>query len=273
MPELHIFDRIPLLVLFAIIFTSVLIIAEIGFFAGRRIRREQGLDKYPLESAANGTILGLLAFILAFSFGTSSSRLASLRDLARQDNRAVTKAYMHTAFLPLAERQTTRTLLHEYHRIRLDATNSNQLDKIAKAVDRSQDIHHELWPLAVEARQAEGSSLLNPFVASIQEVMDLHSQRVGKALGTRLPTTLWATLFTLLALSSLMLGFSAGLHGRRSRFSTTVVILCFSAVILMIIDLDRPIRSLFQPAEDPTAKRILKIMESRQTKSINEPVQ
>jgi hypothetical protein len=258
-------DQIPIFVLLVAIVATLMIVIEVGHPVGRWYRKEEGLDKYPLESSANGSVFGLLAFILAFAFGVSAKKFSDLRDLARQDIGAIEDVYRNTEFLPDEEKEVVRSLLYEYHSMRTEAIRSRDLDQLALAIERSDEIHDELWVIAVTLRKKTEGSLLNPFVTSVKVLSDAHTVRVHKAFTTRLPPVAWMTLGALLLIAHFMVGFTSGLHGRRSRLAFVVLSISFSAVVIMIVDLDRPIRSLFRQAEDPLARALLEKMTDDRT--------
>jgi|GEM_PF-394582 len=266
-------DRFPLVVIFLTLVLATGLAVEVGFRLGRRIRRgsDDGLEKYPIESSASATILGLLAFILAFAFGVSASRFADLREIARLDIDATEDLYVMADLLDDEPAAEIRSLLREYHRTRFEAISSRDVPRIQQAVVRSEEIQDQLWKIIVrERKQAEGS-LLNPLVGSVHELMDTHGQRVQKAFVTRLPPAIWGTTAVLLLLSSLLMGLSSGLHGRRSLMASMLVIACFTAVITMVVDLDRPIRSLFQQGQNPTAEALLERMVADESPQAPQP--
>jgi hypothetical protein len=61
----------------------------------------------------------------------------------------------------------------------------------------------------------------------------------------RIPLTIWMTLYLMAALSMTIMGYQAGLTDRRSPVATITLTIAFSAVIILITDLDRPIMSFF----------------------------
>ncbi len=247
--------------LLGVIFIAVLsAVIEAGYQTARKIRSDRDLDKHPIETSVTGTVTGLLAFMLAFTFGTSVSRYSDVRSLALADTIAVENAYSQADFLPDADRTTTRQLLLEYHRIRLEALGSGDQSKIAVAVQRSSEIQDKLWAIAVHSRTEIDSSSLNPFVNAIGELSNAHTRRVHKAMVARLAPVIWACLLLLAILSSFLLGMTSGFHGRRSRFAATFMLIAICSVFVLIIDLDRPVRSLFEMT-DNTAQALLEKME------------
>jgi len=256
-------DKIPLLGIFAMLIVGSIIAVEAGYSFGGWYARDRGLDKYPNESSTRTSVLGLLAFVLAFAFGGSAGRYGDIRDLAREDTAAIEQVFQMCDFLDESDGGKMRGLLREYHAVRLHAIASQDTEKLAEALDRSQELHDEVWEMTVRLRKETEGSLLNPFVSAVRNMMDTHTKRVTKATITRLPGIIWWTLGGLLLLSTLMLGFTAGLHGQRSRLASAILCVSFSAVMLMIIDLDRPLRSLFRHQGDPLGEQLLEQMESR----------
>lgn len=255
-------DSWPILLIFLILVVGAFVGVEIGFFLGKRRRKLGGLDKFPIESSASSIVLGLLAFILAFSFGAVAGRYKELREIARNDTDAIEDVYLMADFLPDESANQIRGLLHEYHRDRLKGIRAGNMEALAPAIKRSEEIHEELWSIVVNARKADNNSILNQLVSMVNVLMDSHNTRVHKGLNSRMPAAIWWTTGGLLFLSSMLLGLSSGIHGRRSLMASAIVVLCFSSVIIMIVDLDRPFRTLFEKSEDPVAAKLLDRMES-----------
>ena len=85
-----------------------------------------------------------------------------------------------------------------------------------------------------------------PFMASVLALTDIHYTRVHSAIMNRIPFTIWMTLYLMAALSMIIMGYQAGLTGRRSPVATVTLAIAFSAVIILITDLDRPVMSFFE---------------------------
>ena len=124
-------------------------------------------------------------------------------------------------------------------------------EQVVELVKRSEQFHQQLWTLAVNnAVGAEKSAAAeredNPFMASVLALTDIHYTRVHSAIMNRIPVTIWMTLYLMAALSMIIMGYQAGLTDRRSPVATITLAFAFSAVIILITDLDRPIMSFFE---------------------------
>ena len=154
---------------------------------------------------------------------------------------------MQAGYLAEPYPEEIRSLLREYVDIRI-ATPETQND-IDKVLVRSEEIHAELWGLT-EAVVAEtpGRDEVSLFIASINETINLHNMRVA-ALRARLPETIILVLYMVAALTMTMVGFQNSYNGKRNYFSALSVILIFTVVMMLIIDLDRPQEGLLKVSQ------------------------
>ena len=77
------------------------------------------------------------------------------------------------------------------------------------------------------------------FIESINEMIDVHTLRLA-AVNLRLPRLLGFVLFAATALSFLLVGVANSADGKRDFASILLFALAFIAVLMIIVDLDRP---------------------------------
>lgn len=253
-------DSFHPLVLGLFIVVGLSIIIEIGYRVGKRIGGGEGLSKHPVEASVTTAILSLMAFMLGFSFATVASRQAQRRNLAVEDSNAAGTLYLRADFLPEEHIKPAKDLIREYVQIRVEVVKKQKVEEISADLERCSEIQTKLWETAVVARSQTTNTSLNLFIGSLNDFIDTDTKRQNVALVNRLPPALWYTLGFLGTIAITMIGLSSGLHGRRSRVATTALIVSFSVVIVLIVDLDRPIRSLFK-VDDHTAEKALRSME------------
>jgi hypothetical protein len=244
-------DSIPLWLLAIIVIGGLSIVIEIGYQFGKRIAAERGLSKHPVEASVAAAILSLMAFMLGFSFANASSRHGQRKDLMLEDANTASTLYLRADFLPPEKIEPARKLIREYIQIRTEAIRAHNMEGMTVTMKRSREIQDDLWDLSVEARGESNNVSLNLFIGTLNDLIDTDAKRLTAAVLKRFPPTLWFTLAFLGGMSTVMLGFNSGLHGRRSRLATTSLIVAFSVVIILIVDLDRPIRSLFTQHDVP----------------------
>jgi hypothetical protein len=88
-------------------------------------------------------------------------------------------------------------------------------------------------------REEPMSEAVALFVDALNAVIDVHSKRVLIAVRSRIPTTIWITLYAVAFLSLGTMGYQSGLGGGRRSFAVVTVAITFTAVISLIADLDR----------------------------------
>ena len=230
-------DALPLWGLFLVILLVVLLSVECGYRLGkfRRSRSEQ--EKEAPVGTMVGATLGLLAFILAFTFGLAAARFDTRRQVLLDEANAIGTTYLRAGILP-EQREEIRALLRDYVGTRLEAIRSGN---IAEGIRQSENIQHQVWAQAVAVGEKNPNSIVvGLFIQSLNEVIDLHAKRVQAGLRSRIPGPIWVGLFAVAALSLATMGYHAGLVGTRRSLAVLAVAFTFSVVIELIADLDRP---------------------------------
>jgi hypothetical protein len=230
-------DALPLWGLFIAILVVVLFSVECGYRLGkfRRSRSEQ--EKEAPVGTMVGATLGLLAFILAFTFGLAAARFDTRRQVLLDEANAIGTTYLRAGILP--ERgEEVRRLLRDYVGVRLNAVRPGNA---AEGIRQSEKIQQQLWTEAETVGQKNPHSIVvGLFVQSLNEVIDLHAKRVQAGLRSRIPGAIWIGLFAVASLSLATMGYHAGLSGTRRSLAILAVAVTFSVVIELIADLDRP---------------------------------
>jgi uncharacterized protein (DUF2236 family) len=181
--------------------------------------------------------LGLLAFILAFTFGLAATRYDARRQLVLEEANAVGTTYLRAGMLP-ERRDDIRALLRQYVDNRLTTARTREL---AEGIRRAEQIQLQLWHLAVPiAEKNPASIIVGLFVQSLNDVIDLHAKRVTAGVRNRIPIAIWAALYSVAVFSFAALGYHAGLTRTRRSLALLPVAFTFSVVIGLIADLDRP---------------------------------
>jgi hypothetical protein len=78
-------------------------------------------------------------------------------------------------------------------------------------------------------------------VESVNNVIDLYEKRITLGMHYRLPGIIWMVLYGLAILAMAMGGYDTGVSGSRRVIAVKLsVSLAFSAVLLLVVALDRP---------------------------------
>jgi hypothetical protein len=193
-----------------------------------------------------GATLGLLAFILAFTFGLAAARFDARRQVLLDEANAIGTAYLRAGMVPERGEQI-RGLLRDYVAVRLDAV---QPGNIAEGIRRSENIQQQVWTEAETVGSKNPNSIVvGLFVQSLNEMIDLHAKRVQAAVRSRIPGAIWLGLFAVASLSLATMGYHAGLSGTRRSLAILAVAVTFSVVIELIADLDRPLEGVLRVSQ------------------------
>ncbi|HCE44612.1 MAG TPA: hypothetical protein DET40_13785 [Lentisphaeria bacterium] len=229
-----ILDYIPLWVLFVMTITLVMLAVEAGYLLGKS-HQGRHVDTSPVSTMV-GAALGLLAFMLAFTFGMSGNRFEIRKELVVEDANAIRTAYLRADLLNESERTMTRILLREYVDIRIDVSLHPEHRSI-NSLARTEQIQDQLWAIGLKLSQKDPNAL---FLQSLNNVFDNHNKRISIAFTNRIPGTIWLVLYAMLFFSMAAVGYYSGITVSRSRLIAVVLAVAFSAILILIDDLDRP---------------------------------
>src|SRR3569832_710976 len=230
-------DPFPLWTIFAISVALALISVEAGYrLAQWRSRGSQKKKEAPVGGMA-GAALGLLAFMLAFTFGMAASRYEDRRQALLAEANAIGTTYLRSKMLAEPMRTDAQNLLREYVDVRLEAV---QPGKLQQGIVKSEDLQNRLWSVAVAQAEKERTVITALFIQSLNEVIDLHAVRVMAGVRSRVPGMIWIVLYLLAVIAMVMMGYHAGLANSRRSIATIALVIGFSSVLYLIADLDRP---------------------------------
>ncbi len=234
----NLFVEFPLWGMFALTLVMVLVAFNVGVFLGEKHRLlAEKEDRSPISSIVAAT-LGLLAFLLAFTFGLAANKFDERRALVVDEANAIGTTYLRAGYLPDPYQTQVHNLLKAYVSVRLGALETGSL---TEGVNQSEALQDALWQQATAIANAYPNSVaIGLFIQSLNEVIDLHAKRVNVGMRIRIPSIIWGALYFVTALAIGSLGYQFGLTHVRYMGITLLLILTFSTVILLIIDLDRP---------------------------------
>lgn len=252
-------DFIPLLGIFALTFSLVLIALE----AGRRIGRVHGANTEPGNTSSVGSMtsssLALLAFLLAFTFSVAAERFDVRRTTLLDEVNAIGTTFLRASTLPEPQAVQARAWLRDYVDERLEVVRSRDVEHLVR---RSEELHGQLWSSAASFARANPDSIVaGLYLQTLNEMIDLHTKRVSGALRARIPLVIWVVLAAVTVIGMLQMGYQMGLDGARIPLLAPAFALAFAAVIYLIADLDRPRGGMVQVSQLPMEELRQSMME------------
>lgn len=245
-PNIGLLDSLPLWSLFPMAVVIAGISVELGYYIARyRLKKNTGEPEAP-PTGMVGPTLGLLAFMLAFTFGLASTRYEARRQLVLEESNAIGTAYLRASLLPEPFRGDAQSLLKNYVDVRLEGSDPG---KVVEAVKKSEDIQGRLWSNAAAFAEKERTAITSLFLTSLTTVAEVHAKRMTIAIWSRVPSAIWVVLYTLLVLGMAAVGYQSGMASKKRSVATVMLILGFSSVLYLIADLDRPGRGWLQTSQ------------------------
>lgn len=244
-------DSLPIVGVFIAFAIITMLCYEGGFRLGRWWQdREPGEQEGPTGFLV-GSILALLAFLLAVTMGMASDRFDRRRAIVLDEANSIGTTYLRAGYLPEPASTQIRELVREYVPLRIVATDVKAVD-LAAGIQQSEQILNQLWTISEDvARTTDQGDLVSLYLDSLNQTIDLNETRITAGLYARVPETVVLLLVGGSALSLGMVGYSAGLTRRRGLLNAVVLVLALGAVITIVVDLDRPRDGLIQVSQQP----------------------
>jgi hypothetical protein len=232
-------DMIPLWLLLISCGAASWLAIEAGYRLGAWRHEHKSAEKESPVGALVASILGLLGFMLAFTFGLAANRFEARRQAVLEEANAIGTTYLRARLLPEPQRAEIASLLREYVDVRIRGVTENH---VLSALARSEELQEKLWSKAIDASKNKDSNsvLTGLFLQSLNETIDVHAKRVQVAMRSRIPLSIWGVLFGLATLGMAAVGYQSGLAATRRSPALLAMVLAFSSVLYLIADLDRP---------------------------------
>jgi hypothetical protein len=236
-------DVVPIWALFVGTIVAVLASIELGYLLGQYMHRRSEDEKESPVSAIAGTVLGLVAFILAFTFGIVFNRYDARKDLVKQEANAIGTAWLRSDFLPEPDRAEAKGLIRDYLEKSLAFVQGRDAsaERARTAISETRQLLDRLWEMAVaHARQDMNSDVAALYVESLNEVINLRALRIAVVRQARMPAFIWVMLFSLTGLGMMSVGYQTGIAGSKRSMARPILAASFALVIALIAALDRP---------------------------------
>lgn len=232
----------------AVLFVSMVVVIEIGSWLGLRRAEETAESLKTQLNGLQGSLLGILALLLGFTFSQSLQRLDARSAAVVDEANAIGTAYLRLDLLPVDQRQASTQLMREYIETRIEAgsISMDREDERQRILDRSVVLQGELWRLAAAAANAtDRPATVNLFIQALNELIDSNSSR-NAALGRHVPELVLLLLYGTFLLTGALVGYASGVSGVKASRGTYVLVSLIVVLVFIIIDLDRPRRGLIE---------------------------
>lgn len=240
-------DLLPIWAVFLLTVFILFLAAEAGFHLGKLFQK-----RWPDKSEAGvgamvGAALALLGFLLAFVVGIDIENFNHRRQLVVAEANAIGTAYLRAGYLDDPFGMESRLLLREYVSLRLKALDPSATQA---AIARSDQIHDELWLLAEEVARADSGETTALYISAVNEVIDLHTERITAELGFRVPPIIILSLYMVAVMTMMLIGVYDSYRDKHNLVALVMIVIIISVVFWVIIDMDRSNIGLLQIPQD-----------------------
>ena len=245
-------DKLPIWAFFIGMVIAVIAASEIGFYIGMRLQdRGSNPGESRMTSSVVGGMLGLVAFLMAFSIGITISHHSERKNMVITEANAIGVAWLRAGFLEDVDSKLLRQLLREYAEIRIAAANLEM--ELPAVMKRSEQIHGEMWVIIERSvKQGNDTDIMTSLVEAVNDVIKTHSIRLTAAY-KRLPRILGTTLITSTILCFLLVGVASSADRKRDTPAIFLFAIVFTAVLMIMVDLDRPQRGMLTVSQTAMA--------------------
>lgn len=230
------------------LFVAIIIVNEMGFRVGRFHQDYDDAEVKALTGSVQASVLGLLALLLGFTFSMSMQRFDNRSMALIDEANAIGTAMLRVELLPDTYKAEAAEQLKSYVDLRiaigqLDLTKQTQRKRYN---DEITEVQKKLWSLAILATNEDPRPVTTgAFVKSLNDVIDSQGKR-NALLQMHVPEVVLFLLFLVFISSGGILGYSAGLSGKRVFIPIVMISFLITLIVFIIIDLDRPKRGLIQ---------------------------
>ncbi len=221
------------------LFVLQLGLREIGYwFGSHRRSRSEALPEN--VGVIVGSMLGLLAFVLALTLNFASNRFTDRQAGTLTEANAIGTAWLRAEAIGHPRGKEIARLLEDYTSLRIAfITASHHGGTVAAMSERTGALQSQIWGHVAAVVQERTDPIAGLLQAAVNEAFDT-STAERFAFEKQLPPVLIWLLIGMALLSTAALGYQLGLRGTPLRLMGTMLIAMWTLVMIVILDLASP---------------------------------
>jgi hypothetical protein len=241
-------------VVVGVLIVLMTIAAELGFVLGRRWHPRSDDVRRGHFGTVLGSLLGLLALLLSFTFVMSANRYEFRRQLVVNDANTLEGLYLQSSLLPEESRKVFKQTLRKYVDLRSQISilhRDPSPEEVSALTAEVETLHSQMWKTVKDSAMANPpAKVTEPILKGLIDALSIHRTRMF-AWESRVPDSIiWLLLLGCVAGMS-AIGLSGGLGNHRGLPARVIVTLLLCTTIYVVLDLDRPHEGLIQISQSP----------------------
>jgi Na+/H+ antiporter NhaC len=235
--------EIPAWLIASVIFVLVIIINWAGF----RLRKKQIAGKTEAEidsiGSIEGAMLGLMALLLAFSFGMAATKFDERRKIIVEEANDIGTAILRSDLYSDSIRKLFLQDFSSYLDARIAYYNAGvNNDNIRLALEKAEVISARLWKRATLSHDPSNPARTLQMIPALNSMIDIVTTRES-ARESKVPPLILFMLLILTLVSAFLTGYNYK-GKRRSMVMVTGFALMMALTLYLVMELDRPRRGL-----------------------------
>ena len=219
---------------------GVFLSTDVGYRIGIRRSLRNDHTFRAVHPAIEGSVFGLMALLLGFSFNGAASRFETRRQLVVQESNAIGTTYLRLDLLPPETQAEIRDHFRMYVHSRLAVYQEiPDIEAVKAAVNRSSLLQAKIWRETVEGLKGSAPSEKNLLLNSLNQMIDLARARTV-ALTTHPPPAVFIMLAFTVITSSALAGYSMSSSETRDWMSTITLAVVLGLAMYLILDYEFP---------------------------------
>jgi len=234
----YLFSILPLWAIYIGIVLIIILSVRGGIAFARWRKKHIGKEDDSSINTLVGATLGLLAFMLAFTFNLSSNRFDGRKQFLLEEVNSIETSWLRAGLVAQPYSDQLKKALVDYVEVRLWLIDNPS--KAKEGINKSVVLQNKMWALITNMTQEnEGDSRINVLlIDAVNEMFDNQTKRISKALVDRIPNLIWIALFSLIIISMFEVGYMLGKSEKSNWILVLALSMAFSAIIIIIVDLD-----------------------------------
>jgi len=204
---------------------------------------------------AEGSMLGFMALLLAFTFNMAATKFETRRDIIIEEANAIGTAILRCDMYPDSARKVFRQNFAKYLEARIAYYDAGVDEKNIKSALDESDMHSgSIWKLATALSQDRENFVRSAqMIPALNAMIDIVTTRENSRIAKVPPLILWMLLLLTLV-SSFLTGYAQKTI-QRNRVMIIAFALMTALTLYLIMELDRPRKGWI--TLDPAEKKIV----------------
>lgn len=228
---------LPLWVNYLLIVVLIVLSIKAGMYFAKCRKKNEEFDDDSSINTLVGATLGLLAFILAFTFSLSASRFEARKAFLLEEVNAIETSWLRAGLVEHPYSEQLQRELEEYTAIRIFLVENPK--EVASVLKTSENIQNNIWALVTKLARSKNNPVINSLlIDAVNDMFDFQTKRISKGLVDKIPGLIWWALFLLVIIAMFEVGYLLGKAETSNWALVLALSMAFSAVIIIIVDLD-----------------------------------